>query len=219
MPEASQPGAEEPQPSQSLRLRQLRLLATPGSGRRSEAVREPRVRAGACSVPQALQSQRAVRREGLLRHRDPAHRRRAPRRQGDVQGRDQPLEGLGVDHPVLRGHRPLRQSGEVRPRLERTRSIGSSRTCTTAVARAPGAHLASRRGHDDRRPRSRGLLRYETHFADLPGIRPAVRLEPGIQSGTFPAEIVPITSLVAAVPRRSRARKQHRRGRPRIGSR
>jgi hypothetical protein len=38
---------------------------------------------------------------------------------------------------------------------------------------------------------------YETRFAGLPGIRPAVRLEPGVQSGTFPSEVVPITSLVA----------------------
>jgi hypothetical protein len=39
-------------------------------------------------------------------------------------------------------------------------------------------------------------FQYDTHFGDLPGIRPAVRLEPGIQSGTFPVEVVPITSMV-----------------------
>ncbi len=38
---------------------------------------------------------------------------------------------------------------------------------------------------------------YETRFAALSGIRAAVRLEPGVQSGTFPTEVVPITSLVA----------------------
>lgn len=38
---------------------------------------------------------------------------------------------------------------------------------------------------------------YEARFANLPAIRPAVRLEPGVQSGTFPIEVVPITSLVA----------------------
>lgn len=37
---------------------------------------------------------------------------------------------------------------------------------------------------------------YKTLFGELPGVRPAVRLEPGIQSGTFPIEVVPITSLV-----------------------
>lgn len=41
------------------------------------------------------------------------------------------------------------------------------------------------------------LFAYETHFDELPGIRAAVRLEPGIQSGTFPTEVVPIASLVA----------------------
>ena len=38
---------------------------------------------------------------------------------------------------------------------------------------------------------------YDTRFGDLPGVRPVVRLEPGIQSGDFPTEVVPITSLVA----------------------
>lgn len=37
---------------------------------------------------------------------------------------------------------------------------------------------------------------YDTRFVALPGIRAAVRLEPGVQSGTFPTEVVPITSLV-----------------------
>jgi hypothetical protein len=38
---------------------------------------------------------------------------------------------------------------------------------------------------------------YDTRFAALPEIRAAVRLEPGIQSGTFPTEVMPITSLIA----------------------
>jgi hypothetical protein len=38
---------------------------------------------------------------------------------------------------------------------------------------------------------------YPSRFAQLPGIRPAVRLEPGIQSGMFPTQVVPLTSLVA----------------------
>jgi hypothetical protein len=37
---------------------------------------------------------------------------------------------------------------------------------------------------------------YESRFAALPGVRAAVRLEPGVQSGSFPTEVVPITSLV-----------------------
>ena len=38
---------------------------------------------------------------------------------------------------------------------------------------------------------------YATRFDALPGVRSAVRLEPGVQSGDFPIEVVPITSLVA----------------------
>ena len=38
---------------------------------------------------------------------------------------------------------------------------------------------------------------YHTRFPTLPGIRAVVRLEPGVQSGTFPTEVVPIASLVA----------------------
>jgi hypothetical protein len=41
------------------------------------------------------------------------------------------------------------------------------------------------------------VLAYESLFADLPGLRSAIRLEPGIQSGTFPTSEEPITSLVA----------------------
>jgi Nucleotidyl transferase AbiEii toxin, Type IV TA system len=41
------------------------------------------------------------------------------------------------------------------------------------------------------------VLAYESHFADLPGLRAAIRLEPGIQSGSFPTSEEPITSLLA----------------------
>lgn len=39
-------------------------------------------------------------------------------------------------------------------------------------------------------------FQYDSHFAQLPGIRPVVRLEPGIQSGTFPTQSLPVTSIV-----------------------
>ena len=41
------------------------------------------------------------------------------------------------------------------------------------------------------------VLAYESRFAELPGLRAAIRLEPGIQSGDFPTTEEPITSLVA----------------------
>jgi hypothetical protein len=37
---------------------------------------------------------------------------------------------------------------------------------------------------------------YDSRFGELPGMRPAVRLEPGIYSGTFPVEVLPMTSMV-----------------------
>jgi hypothetical protein len=37
---------------------------------------------------------------------------------------------------------------------------------------------------------------YDARFDALPSIRPVVRLEPGVQSGTFPTQVVPIASLV-----------------------
>jgi hypothetical protein len=39
-------------------------------------------------------------------------------------------------------------------------------------------------------------FQYASHFGELPGIRPVVRLEPGIESGTFPTEVLPITSMI-----------------------
>lgn len=41
------------------------------------------------------------------------------------------------------------------------------------------------------------VLAYKSRFDELPGLRSAIRLEPGIQSGDFPTSIEPITSLVA----------------------
>ncbi len=41
------------------------------------------------------------------------------------------------------------------------------------------------------------VLAYQTRFADLPGLRAAIRLEPGIQSGSFPTSEEPVTSLLA----------------------
>jgi hypothetical protein len=68
------------------------------------------------------------------------------------------------------------------------------------LAARVGEHPALSRIHDESVTIS-GLGRadyfaYSTRFAALPGIRAAVRLEPGVQTGTFPTEIVPITSLV-----------------------
>jgi hypothetical protein len=41
------------------------------------------------------------------------------------------------------------------------------------------------------------VLVYESRFRDLPGLRAAIRLEPGIQSGSFPTTEEPISSLLA----------------------
>ena len=53
-------------------------------------------------------------REGLLRHRSPAHHRRRSRRQGDLQGRHEPLERLEPDPAVFGRHRHLPRSPGVR---------------------------------------------------------------------------------------------------------
>ena len=67
---------------------------------------------------------------------------------------------------------------------------------STAVSRHPAltwlrdeSFTIGGRGRED-------YFQYDTRFGDLPGIRPVVRLEPGVQSGTFPTEVVPITSMV-----------------------
>jgi hypothetical protein len=51
------------------------------------------------------------------------------------------------------------------------------------------------------------VLAYESRFADLPGLRAAVRLEPGIQSGSFPTSEEPITSLLAQYLREADAKE------------
>ena len=69
------------------------------------------------------------------------------------------------------------------------------------LADAVGTHPALTWFTEESRPTG-GLGRedhfgYDSHFDALPGVRSAVRLEPGIQSGSFPTETVPINSLVA----------------------
>jgi nucleotidyltransferase AbiEii toxin of type IV toxin-antitoxin system len=68
------------------------------------------------------------------------------------------------------------------------------------LAEAVGEHPALTWLRDESMPKH-GLARadyfeYGTLFAALPGIRAAVRLEPGVRSGTFPTSAVPISSLV-----------------------
>jgi hypothetical protein len=46
---------------------------------------------------------------------------------------------------------------------------------------------------------------YDARFDQLPSVRPVVRLEPGVQSGAFPTEIVPIASLVGQFLRKQGA--------------
>lgn len=65
-----------------------------------------------------------------------------------------------------------------------------------AVSEHPALTWAERntiggRGRED-------YFAYDTRFSALPGIRSAVRLEPGIQSGDFPTETVHIESLLAS---------------------
>jgi hypothetical protein len=45
------------------------------------------------------------------------------------------------------------------------------------------------------------VLAYESRFRGLPGLRSAIRLEPGIQSGSFPTSEEPISSLLRCTAR------------------
>lgn len=82
------------------------------------------------------------------------------------------------------------------PRPGKNRMDKILKELTEAVAQHPGltwlrdeSRTLGGRGREDH-------FAYETRFAALPGIRAAVRLEPGVQSGSFPTELVPITSLI-----------------------
>lgn len=67
---------------------------------------------------------------------------------------------------------------------------------TAAVARHPALTWQKEEGETIGGRGRNDLLAYETRFDALPGIRAAVRLKSGIQSGTFPSAIEPITSFV-----------------------
>jgi Nucleotidyl transferase AbiEii toxin, Type IV TA system len=90
----------------------------------------------------------------------------------DPQAWEPPLGSNGIDR-VLRG---LRDAVAAHPKLtyleDEKRVIGG-------------------RGRED-------SFEYDTFFGDLPGLRPVVRLEPGVQSGRNPSAEVELNSLVGA---------------------
>jgi hypothetical protein len=83
------------------------------------------------------------------------------------------------------------------PRPGRNKMDGNLKELSAAVAEHPALTWLTDEGRTIGGLGREDYFAYNSHFAELPGIRPAVRLEPGIQSGTFPTQVVPITALVA----------------------
>lgn len=70
------------------------------------------------------------------------------------------------------------------------------KSLTESVATYPPLEWRREEGQTIKGLGRNDVLAYESRFAELPGLRSAIRLEPGIQSGTFPTSEEPITSLV-----------------------
>lgn len=83
-----------------------------------------------------------------------------------------------------------------RPRPGKTKMDRNLKELSASVAEHPALTWLTDEGRTIGGLGREDYFEYRSHFAELPGIRPVVRLEPGIQSGTFPTEVVPITSLV-----------------------
>jgi hypothetical protein len=120
----------------------LERCPTPARGRPSEAASTSGLRGVRHSDGRRTRPARGVRREGLLDHRDPADHCHHAARSRDLQGRHQPLQGLGAAGSLLRGHRPLRRSGR-RPAAGATRD-------------RPHPQAPARRRRQHRRPRTAG---------------------------------------------------------------
>jgi nucleotidyltransferase AbiEii toxin of type IV toxin-antitoxin system len=64
------------------------------------------------------------------------------------------------------------------------------------VAEHPALTWLRDEGRTERARSRKDVFAYESRFGALPGLRAAVLLEPGVRSGSFPTETVPIVSMV-----------------------
>jgi Nucleotidyl transferase AbiEii toxin, Type IV TA system len=83
------------------------------------------------------------------------------------------------------------------PRPGKNKINGIMKGLTEAAAAYPPLDWRREEGETIKGLGRNDVLAYESRFAELPGLRAAIRLEPGIQSGDFPTTEEPITSLVA----------------------
>lgn len=88
-----------------------------------------------------------------------------------------------------------------RDRFESAPSKGDIDRTLKSLAETVGTHPGLTWREDERiSKRGKGrtdYFEYAAHFDELPGLRSAVRLEPGIRSGSFPVETRTITSIAA----------------------
>jgi len=83
------------------------------------------------------------------------------------------------------------------PRPGKNKMDATLKELSAAVGEYPALTWLSEEGRTIGGLGREDYFEYSSHFAQLPGVRPVVRLEPGIQSGSFPTQVVAITSLVA----------------------
>jgi hypothetical protein len=83
------------------------------------------------------------------------------------------------------------------PRPGKSKMDRNLKELSAAVAEHPALTWLTDEGRTTGGLGREDYFAYNSHFATLPGIRAVVRLEPGVQSGTFPTQVVPLTSLVA----------------------
>ena len=103
---------------------------------------------------------------------------------------------MAADHPLSEDIDLFVNPEKFKPRPGKNKLDRIVKQLAEAIAEHPAltwlteqSRTTSGRGREDH-------FAYDARFDQLPSVRPVVRLEPGVQSGDFPTEVVPIASLV-----------------------
>lgn len=84
------------------------------------------------------------------------------------------------------------------PKLETKKRVDKAlKGLRNAIAAHPALEYLADEGRTTGGRGRQDYFAYESRFGDLPGIRPVVMAEPGIRSGTFPTQVVPLQSYAA----------------------
>jgi hypothetical protein len=167
------------------------------NGRLHEAIRASRVRASDGPSRPAIRRGRTVRGEGLLHHEILRIVAAQLGEKAIFKGGTSLSKGWGLISRFSEDIDLFVNPESFEPRPGKNKMDRNLKQLSVAVAEHPALEWLRDEGRTIGGLGREDYFAYRSRFGQLPGIRPVVRLEPGIQSGAFPTERLPISSLVA----------------------